>query len=148
MNRVDITWSGRVDFSARIPLRITDINYGQHVGNDSLLSILHEARMQLLASKGFSEKDVGGCGLIMTDAAVAFKAEIFYPDTLRVDMAVVDATRGSFVIQYRVERESDGKDVALAQTVMVCFDYERKRPARIPESFKAAFLSGAIRPAD
>jgi len=29
-----------------IPVRITDINYGNHVGNDAFVSIIHEARMQ------------------------------------------------------------------------------------------------------
>jgi len=142
MSRVQIEWEGRADFSARMALRISDINYGQHVGHDALLSILHEARLQMLASKGMSEKDIGGCGLIMVDTAVVFKAEIFYPDTLSVDLAVIDVSRGSFTIQYRVVRESDGREVALAQTGMVCFDYERKRPARMPDLFKAAFVPG------
>jgi acyl-CoA thioester hydrolase len=35
-------------FSTKINVRISDINYGNHVGNDSFVSILHEARVQWL----------------------------------------------------------------------------------------------------
>ncbi|MBA3674954.1 MAG: esterase, partial [Chitinophagaceae bacterium] len=38
-----------------IPVRITDINYGDHVGNDSLVAIIHEARMQFLQHYGYTE---------------------------------------------------------------------------------------------
>ena len=31
-----------------LALRISDINYGGNVGNDSILSLLHEARIQYL----------------------------------------------------------------------------------------------------
>ncbi|MFZ9695712.1 MAG: hypothetical protein ACO3AY_07565 [Chitinophagaceae bacterium] len=33
-------------YSFEIPIRITDINYGGHVGNDRMLTLAHEARIQ------------------------------------------------------------------------------------------------------
>ena len=48
------------DVEINIPVRITDINYGDHVGNDSLVGIIHEARMQFLQRYNFTELDIEG----------------------------------------------------------------------------------------
>jgi acyl-CoA thioester hydrolase len=47
MPRVKIELPESWTFRTDIPIRITDINYGNHMGNDSFLGILHEARMCL-----------------------------------------------------------------------------------------------------
>ena len=49
--------------TVELPVRITDINYGQHLGNDRLFALLHEARIQFLSQWGFSEIDAGGAGV-------------------------------------------------------------------------------------
>ncbi len=80
MNRVKIKIPNENPlFSTKIPIRITDINYGGHVGNDSILAILHEARMQFLHAFGYSELDAGGNSLIMADVMIAYKNERNYP---------------------------------------------------------------------
>ena len=53
--------------SFTIPVRITDINYGNHLGNSSLVEIIHEARMQFLSQHGFTEMNAGGSSLIMSE---------------------------------------------------------------------------------
>ena len=70
------------NFSTTITIRISDINYGNHVGNDAVLSLIHEARVQFLAAHGFMELNCGGVGLIMSDAGIEFKKEIFYGDVI------------------------------------------------------------------
>jgi acyl-CoA thioester hydrolase len=141
MARIIIALLNDFPFSTIIPVRITDLNYGGHVGNDTLLSIIHEARMQFLKSYGYSEIDLGGVGLIMGDVAVAFKQELFYGDQVRVWVGVSEATRASFDIIYKLEKEKDGKmaDVAHAKTGMVCFDYEHRKVTSIPEEVKKAW---------
>ena len=69
-----------------IPIRITDLNYGGHVGNDTILSLLHGARVQFLAHHGFKELEAAGVGLIMSDVAIEFKNELFYGDTLIISV--------------------------------------------------------------
>lgn len=139
MSRVQIDMPETYSFATDIPVRITDLNYGNHVGHDTIMSILHEARVRMLDSKGFSEIDIGGCGLIMTDTAIVFKNEVFYPALLRCKLAVGNVSRSRFDVFYRVTRKGDDDVVAEAKTGMVCFDYEQKRIARMPTSFKAAF---------
>jgi acyl-CoA thioesterase FadM len=85
MSRVKVDLPDKFIFITEIPVRITDINYGGHLGNDSVLSIVHEARLQFLSNMSFSEKDVDGKGIIMVDAAVQYISEGFYGDILKID---------------------------------------------------------------
>ena len=123
-------------FTATIPVRIGDINYGGHVGNDAVLSIVHESRMQLLASKGFSELNAAGNSLIMADSMVAYRGEAFYGDLLTVTIYAEEFTLVSFDLLYRITTSRNGatKDIAHCKTGMVCFDYStRKTAAMTPE---------------
>ena len=122
-------------FRTELDVRITDINYGRHVGNDALLGLLHEARLRCLAQFGFSEEDVGGVGMLMGDAVVQFKAVAFRGDRLVVEMGLQDVERRTFDLVYRVTRVGDGATVALAKTGMVAFDYSQKRLADLPAVF-------------
>lgn len=135
MARISIEIPSSFQFSCNIPVRITDLNYGGHVGNDTILSIIHEARMQFLQSFGYSEKNLGGVGMIMGDVAIVYKNELFYGDIVRAQVTVTGITRVTFDLVYRLATEKDGKiiDIAHAKTGMVCFDYERKKPVAIPE---------------
>ncbi len=139
MTRIHIDMPDRFIFSVEMPVRITDINYGQHLGHDALMSILHEARVNMLQSKGLSEIDIGGCGLIMADTGIVYRAEVLYGTTLKVELAVENMSKSRFDVYYRVTDAKDGRTVADAKTGMVCFDYEKKRPARMPEVFREAF---------
>ena len=125
-------------FSTDIPLRISDINYGGHLGNDAVLAIVHEARLRALKEKGFSELDAGGTGLIMADAALVYKSEAFHGETLAVAVAVADLGNFGFDFVYRLRDKATGRDVALAKTGMVFFDYARKRIVKTPDAFKIA----------
>jgi acyl-CoA thioester hydrolase len=122
-------------FRTELEVRITDINYGRHVGNDALLGLLHEARLRFLAHFGFSEEDIGGVGMLMGDAVVQFKAVAFRGDRLMVEMGMQDVERRTFDLVYRVTRLGDGATVALAKTGMVAFDYARSRLADLPAVF-------------
>lgn len=124
-------------FRTEMEVRITDINYGRHVGNDALLGLLHEARLRFLAHFGFSEEDIGGVGMLMGDAVVQFKAVSVRGDELIVEMGLADVERRTFDLMYRVVRKGDGATVALAKTGMVAFDYEANRMANLPAVFLA-----------
>src|SRR5580693_6651810 len=83
-------------FTATIYVRIGDINYGGHVGNDAILSILHEARMQMLRSRGYDEMNAGGTSLIMADVMIAYKGEAFYGDMLTINIYAEELSSKSF----------------------------------------------------
>lgn len=137
MERIKIELPAAWAYETRLRVRIGDINYGQHLGNDATLALLQEARLRWLAQQGWSEKNVGGCGLIMADAAVVYKNQAVYGDELAVSIAATGVDRMAFDLVYRMTRLSDGAEIVHAKTGMVCFDYERNRPARMPDAFRA-----------
>ncbi|ODT35471.1 MAG: thioesterase [Sphingobacteriales bacterium 41-5] len=134
MPRVKIQLPEKFSFVTEIPVRITDVNYGGHVGNDSILGILHEARLRFLKHHGYSEMDLGGSGMIMADVAIEFKHEAFYGDTVIASVAANDFQRVSFDIYYKLEKESNGEKltVAIAKTGLVCYNYSSKKNCNLP----------------
>ena len=135
MARIKIDLPKEFKFSTNIPVRITDLNYGGHVGNDSILSIIHEARVQFLKHFGYGEMEFAGVGMIMSDVAIEFKNELFYGDTIIASVAVSEFTSVSFEIFYRFEKTQSDKKVlvAIAKTSMACYDYAKKKIVAIPE---------------
>lgn len=131
MARIKLTAPDALPFRTQIPVRITDLNYGNHLGNDALLRILHEARVQYLKSIHASELQFGTHALIMADVAIEYKAECHYGDILEIEMGACDLHKFGFDIFYRVTRKNgeDHQLAALAKTGMICFDYEQKKIA-------------------
>lgn len=135
MSRIKIEVPGHFVFSANIPIRITDINYGGHVGNDSILSIIHEARMLFLKEYGYEELNLEGAGLIMSDVAIEFKNELFYGDQLKVSVQAGNFSKVAFSLYYKLETiipGSEDKLIAIAKTGMVCYNYNMKKVMAIP----------------
>lgn len=134
MSRIKIDLPGQFQFSTSIPIRITDVNYGNHVGNDSVLSIIHEARMQFLKHYEYSELNVGGVGMIMKDVGIEFKAELFYGDVVLASVACTNFTSAGFDLYYKLEKEISGRRVtaAIARTGMICYDYAKKKIVGVP----------------
>jgi acyl-CoA thioester hydrolase len=125
-------------FSTEIPVRITDINYGGHAGNDALLSIIHEARVRFLGAKGYAELNMGGFGLIMSDVIISFKKEAHYGDVIKASVAAASFTKVGFELFYKFEKVEDGNSVLIltAKTGMICYNYEKKRVVSMPEEVK------------
>jgi acyl-CoA thioester hydrolase len=121
-----------------VPVRISDINYGNHVGNDAFVSIIHEARLQWLQQQNYSEINIEGVGLIMSDLHIQFKSESFYGDVLIVKIACGEITNTAFELFYELstKRNNETKTIALASTTMVCYNYQIKKVAPMPLAFK------------
>lgn len=139
MARVKLTFPNQNPiFYLQIPVRITDLNYGNHLGNDSLLSILHETRAAWLRNIGLTELNIGDCGLIMADVMIAYKNESYYGDILDITIFVAEINPKSFDLYYRVKtirNENQELLIAEAKTGMVCYDYGFSKICTIPSSF-------------
>lgn len=134
MARVKITIPEKWLFDCTIPVRIADINYGQHLGNDALVSMLHEARVQWLQALNYSELNIEGAGLIMADLAVIYKNESFYGDLLLFKLYLGETSAVSFELVYEVINLQQ-KQIAIAKTGMVCFNYALKKVSELPLPF-------------
>lgn len=138
MGRTPINIPKTFSFVTEIPIRIRDINYGGHLDNAALLSILHEARVQYFNSLGFTETDADGAGLIMTDAAINYKGEGFHGDLLSVQISATEFSTRGFTLIYKVTTRRMGKEmpIAHAQTGMLCFNYKAGKVESLPNSLK------------
>lgn len=140
MARVQIEYPEKKVYTALIPVRVGDVNYGAHVGNDAILRIAQDARIIFYQSLGIKDELSleGDTGQIIVDAAVVYKAEAFLGDTLRVEIAIDGFSKHGFDMYYRITNEASGKEVAVAKTGIVCFLYKQKKVARIPTGFLAS----------
>ncbi len=119
-------------FDCQLQVRVSDLNYGNHVGNDRILGYLHEARVLWLANHGLSEIDVGGCGTIMAASALDYKSQAMLGQSLSIELGIGSVSGSRFTLLYRISQANGGTTVALGATDMSCFDYQRQRPVRIP----------------
>ncbi|MCZ6685819.1 MAG: thioesterase family protein [Candidatus Dadabacteria bacterium] len=139
MARIKITPPKKFDFSTEISLRISDINYGGHLGHDSILSLAHEARVRFFKSHGFTELNVFGPAMILSDVAIYYKSEGFYGDSIVVDIAVCDYLKYGCDLVYRLTEKKTGTVVALLKTGIVFIYYEKREVAPVPKEFKKLF---------
>lgn len=141
MARIKIELPDKFDFNTVLKIRITDLNYGGHVGNEVLLGLMHESRMQYLFALGYSNEinSIEGLGLIQADAAIVYKSETFYGESLLVEIAANDFTKYGFDFVYKFSKPDKNEEVARGKTGLVCFDYSTRKVATIPMSFREKF---------
>lgn len=137
MARIHIELPATLPFATEIPVRITDINYGGHLGNDALLGLIHEARCRFFQHFGFKETNIAGAGILMTDVVITYRKEVFHGDVLRFEVGATDLQRSGCDIVYRVTRA--GEVTAEAKTGIVFFDYQARKIVRMPPAFAALF---------
>ena len=106
MPRTKLTEQPTYDFCYPITIQPRDINYGGHLGVDSLVSIVWIARAQIFRSAGLSEGNLGDnkTGIIMTDFVTNLKAEGFMFDELEVHTHIGEVTRTGFRFFHKVIR--------------------------------------------
>ena len=136
MARIKIDLPEKFIYKTEIGIRVTDLNYGGHLGNDSVLSICHEARLRFLKHLGYSELDVEGSGIIMADAAIQYKGEGFHEDELIIEIGVSDFTKKGCDFVYRLTTKATGKIIALVKTGIVFYNYSNKNIMTVPFVFK------------
>ena len=75
----------------------------------------------------------------MADVSIAFKSEGFYGDILEVAIMPEDFTKHGFDLLYRITNVKTEKEVAIAKTGMVCFNYDTRKVAILPVAFSQLF---------
>jgi acyl-CoA thioester hydrolase len=131
--------SGNIDrnhpFSVVIPVRITDINYGKHLGHTALVGIFHQARVLFLAEHNFEELNIEGFGLILTNATYSYKREAFFNTKLLIKIGIGEYSKTRFNFIYQSTDLDSGKEIAIGKEEMAFFNYDRKKSAKIPLNF-------------
>jgi len=126
-------------FSTQLTVRVTDINGANHLGNDSMISMISEARARFLFEFGVQETEADGTGIIVTDLATTYRAEAHARDQLLFEVGVMDFNKYGGDVIFRVTRPADGKLVAMAKQGFVFYNYAHAQVVPMPEDFRAKF---------
>ena len=136
MPRIKISSPEKFLFSMERSVGISDINYAKHLDSIAMVNILHEARLQFLASLGFSEGNIYGLGMVVTDLAVDYRSESFANDCLMIDVGVGSFKRYGFDIGLQVTNSASETVVCNAKMGVVFFDFDKHKITEIPVAFK------------
>ncbi len=137
MERVRLEFP-EADIVHRHPLsvRVTDMNYGRHLGHDTLVSLLHEARIQAFGALGLTEWDLGGYPSVVADLAVQYQSEARWPDALVVETAIPVPKGKAITVYHRVRHAEGGRPVATARLNVMLVDPDAGRSVVVPEAVR------------
>ena len=102
-----------------------------------MAKILHEARLQFLANLGFTEGNIFGLGMVVTDMAVEYRSESFANDMLVIDVGVNGFNRYGFDIRMQVTNSALDTIVCNGKIGVVFFDFDKHQIIEVPPAFKA-----------
>lgn len=137
MARVKIKKQEHYPFTTDLTIRVSDLNYGAHLGYDRVLTLSHQARMEMLAKWDLAETDLGDgkTGFVVADVGANYLGEGFLGDVLSVEIVPLDIGEVTFRLAYRFVNKKTGKDIALLEIGFVAFDYNERRLGRFPKGF-------------
>ena len=121
-------------YSTPMSVRVTDINAANHLGNDSMISMISEARACFLFDFGLQANDI-----IVTDLATTYRAEAHARDQLLFEVGVMDFNKYGGDIIFRITRPRDRKLIAMAKSGFVFFNYKTSQVVAMPEEFRGKF---------
>lgn len=135
MSRIKITLPDTKVFETILKVRISDINYGNHLGNDSVLSLMHEARFQFYKSLGYTDElSIDGVGTIQVDTAIQYKGEGFHGDEIKAEIFLGDVSSKSMDLYYHLSMNETNKSIALGKTGIAFYSYDERKVRNMPDS--------------
>ena len=138
MARITIDLPEIFIFSTNIPVRISDINRGGHVGWNFMFQILDEAYVQFWNGLDYPSKDDETISRITVDAGINYKRQAFHEQTLKVEIGANDFSSKGFDLIFRVTES--GEEVARAKAGVLCYDYKTQKVIPIPERLKSKLI--------
>lgn len=137
MPRIKIDLPEHFSFSTEVPIYIGHINYGHHLDNAALISLVSEARVRFFKALGYSELDVEGVGIVVADVAAQYRSEAFHGEVLVIEMAADDFNKYGCDLVWRISDKASGREVARGKHGILFFDYSARKPATVPPAFVA-----------
>jgi acyl-CoA thioesterase FadM len=137
MQRIKIDLPEKFIYSTEISVRVYDVNFAGHLSNDSILSMVHEARIRFLKNWGFSEVNTAGAGIIMFDAALQYKSQGYHGDKLLFEVTVDNFIKNGCDFFFEITNKATGKEIARAKTGIAFFDYQSNKLVSVPEKFRS-----------
>ena len=146
MARIRIQLPEHFSFSTELTLYQSHLNYGGHLDNALLLTLVSEARVRFFKALGYTELDVEGVGILVADAALQYRSEAFHGEVMVVEMAAADlGPKGCDLVWCMTEKISQ-REVARGKTGIVFFDYTSHKVAPMPSAFRDKLAAAETEP--
>ncbi|MDQ2792074.1 MAG: acyl-CoA thioesterase [Actinomycetota bacterium] len=132
-------------FSTDVAVRWSDMDVYGHVNNARVVTLLEEARTELLFGEG-ARRGVQtlAAGVVVVELLVRYRQPLVYSASpVRVRLWVSELLAASFVVAYVVA--GDGGDAVSARTQLAAYDTAAQRPRRLTpgeREFLTAFRDG------
>jgi 4-hydroxybenzoyl-CoA thioesterase len=136
MARIHIRLPSHFAFSTDITLYQSHLNYGGHLDNALLLTLVSEARVRFLKSLGYTELNIEGVGILVADAALQYRSEAFHGEVMVIRMGATDLSRKGFDMVWVMTEKSTQREVARGKTGIVFFDYAARTVVQMPDAFR------------
>ncbi len=137
MQRLKISAPEKLIFAMKHTVGISEVNYARHMDSVAMITLIHEARLQFLASLGFTESNIYGLGMVVTDLAIDFRSESFANDLLVIEVGTSKFNKYGFDIGFKVTNNALETVVCIAKTGVVFFDFDKHKLAELPKVFES-----------
>ncbi|HSW68639.1 MAG TPA: acyl-CoA thioesterase [Gammaproteobacteria bacterium] len=122
-----------IEYVKTIKPRITDINYGGHLGHIELIGLLHEVRVQFLNNHNCNEFEIDGCALFMKTLQLDYINQAFWNEQLKIQMSLV-SEGARIIFKYIVNNLVRNNTTAKAEAIMVLVSKKNQKPLK-PDLF-------------
>jgi acyl-CoA thioester hydrolase len=129
-------------FTTDIQMRFRDIDGMGHVNNAVYLSYTELARTQFYM-KHAGKRTLEDIDFILAHVDIDFESQAVWGDEIRVTTWPSKIGTSSFALTYEVSERRTGRVLARVKSVMVAYDYEKKKSKPIPPEFRK-ILEGAL----
>lgn len=120
-------------YTATENVRISDLNYGNHLGHTQLADLLHNIRALYLKNYGLTELNCYGAGMILLNITLECYSQCYFNDKLELNLYLNSVKGAKIEFSYVVKNLSNNKIVAHAITTMGFLDKEKMTPIKPPK---------------
>jgi acyl-CoA thioester hydrolase len=135
MSKIHLVYPEKTVFTYQTAVQKADLSEANHLGFDSLVTMLRAASTAFFTSNGLKKTDGNTVGPIYADLAVQYVSEGFLEDAIHIDMAIGDRYSKGFDLMFRITKNKNAETVALAKIGIVFYDYDKQSTVPAPENF-------------
>jgi len=128
-------------FTTDIQMRFRDIDGMGHVNNAVYLSYVELARTQFYMHHA-NRRSLDEIDFILAHVDIDFESQATWGDQIQVTVWPSKIGNSSFTLSYEIKEKKSGRILARAKSVLVSYDYEKKKSKPIPDDFRSLLQSG------
>ncbi|MBM7074599.1 thioesterase family protein, partial [Shewanella sp. 202IG2-18] len=122
-------------FTVDLSVRVADLNYGNHLGYNGLVSMLHHARIDYFRNFKINEFNLNGATSFIKQLKIDYQGEAFLHDVLHFNYSVSETTRATITFEALITKNDDNAPVAHAFETMILVDNETKKVVKNSAGF-------------